>query len=785
MAGITAKEVWRYYETDGVPSSDPHVTKKSDMQAWGTDIEERIDAANNGFRQFETWALLNAAPGTAVGQAGRVTGPDAGTHTDPVVGGTVNNKGNYRWSTAPAGWKRVGDLVDDVAVAALQADVDAASTGYPSLGDRLDANETEIAIAIANKYRATYETLKTMLNGHAQGIACILDNGTPAILVKDLGTLTNNYLGPAASKISTTRATAAWFFDENGLLVSAAAGVPRFGFTDVDRHGSPGLIDEPAATNIVLWNRDLTNAAWTKANITPAKNQVGLDGIANSASSITATATNGTVLQAITLANSTRFQSAYVKRLVGTGAIEMTTDGGSTWTAIATTSKWSRFKIPVQTLANPSVGFRIATSGDSIAVDLVQNENNASAATTPIVTTTASVTRNVDLFSIDLSALPWDATKAAVYAEGMSDLPNGITSRVLFQIDDGTNNNRFFGALSVTQATAFANSGGVTQASVSVGAVVPMARQRMAMAWQSNSLNAAFDGALGALDTAVILPSVTTLRFGGAVSGGSALYGALAKFVMVPERLSDTVLQEYSLNGWPDGSGAVAAQVADLETRVSAIEGSDTLSGLKTSFLGDSLTIGLFWTAPFLALSGVDAENLAVSGQSFSSSSSLGGQGIYNQVTLISSDRKWLIIQGGTNDFAGGSDLGVLGDTALTTFAGAVYRTIVDGMTEAPAARVLLLIPHASDSRFHTPTHEQGVANVNGDFLYEFQDMMRRVAEFCGADWLDYGALTGINQFTATVNTSDGLHFNATGGPKVAKAVYQRGLLLARSGMFD
>lgn len=55
-----------------------------------------------------TWTALAAITGSA-NQTAAVFG-DAGTHTDPVVGGTVNNSGVYRYSTAPAGWQRVGEL---------------------------------------------------------------------------------------------------------------------------------------------------------------------------------------------------------------------------------------------------------------------------------------------------------------------------------------------------------------------------------------------------------------------------------------------------------------------------------------------------------------------------------------------------------------------------------------------------------------------------------------------------------------------------------------------------
>ena len=56
-----------------------------------------------------TWAALAALTGTTAGQGAEVLDTDSGTHTDPVVGGTVNNAGRYTWSASPAGWQRIGD----------------------------------------------------------------------------------------------------------------------------------------------------------------------------------------------------------------------------------------------------------------------------------------------------------------------------------------------------------------------------------------------------------------------------------------------------------------------------------------------------------------------------------------------------------------------------------------------------------------------------------------------------------------------------------------------------
>jgi len=224
-----------------------------------------------------------------------------------------------------------------------------------------------------------------------------------------------------------TRATPAVSYAEtpDGLLVPFSAGQPRI-------VSGSGYLPEESRTNVVLWNRDLTNAAWTKSSITAAKDQTGPDGVANSASSITATGANGTVLQAITLGSSARFQTARIKRITGSGTIQMTMDNGATWTSVTVTSAWTRVSIPTQTLANPTVGFRIVTSGDAVAVDFVQNENGTSA-TSDIPTTTASVTRANDI---------------AYIANASSILTRPFTMAMEFS-PSPLNSNHFYGAWSV------------------------------------------------------------------------------------------------------------------------------------------------------------------------------------------------------------------------------------------------------------------------------------------------------------------------------------------------
>src|ERR1700677_820211 len=104
------------------------------------------------------------------------------------------------------------------------------------------------------------------------------------------------------------------------------------------------------------------------------KNQAGADLAASSATSLTASASNGTCLQSVTQTSAACVFSAYVKRLSGSGAISMTTDGGTTWTAITSQINTSGYKLVyiTETVTNPNFGFKIATNGDAIAVDFCQ-----------------------------------------------------------------------------------------------------------------------------------------------------------------------------------------------------------------------------------------------------------------------------------------------------------------------------------------------------------------------------------------------------------------------------
>lgn len=209
--------------------------------------------------------------------------------------------------------------------------------------------------------------------------------------------------GSLPSGVTFSRSSTAWYFNSSGLLTSASTNTPRFDYGTPGSSTLQGLLAEKGNTNNLLWSRDFTQASWTASSITAALDQTGIDGVASSASSLTATGTNGTICQTITQAATLSTFSVYMKRIVGTGTISISQDGGSTYSNVTPTSSWARFSHATQSTLNPGICIRIGTSGDAVAVDVAQFEGGGgdfSYATSPIITTSATVTRAADSVTI-------------------------------------------------------------------------------------------------------------------------------------------------------------------------------------------------------------------------------------------------------------------------------------------------------------------------------------------------------------------------------------------------
>ena len=334
---------------------------------------------------------------------------------------------------------------------------------------------------------------------------------------------------------------------------------PRFDYNPSDLTAR-GLLAEEPRTNVVLWNRDLTNAAWTLGvTMTRAKDQTGIDGVANSASSITggAVSATNTILQAITLASSARLQSAYVKRLVGSGTVNMTTDGGATWTAITVTASWTKVTIPVQTLANPSVGFQITTNADSIAVDMTQNETGTFP-TSSIPTTTASVTRAAEVvvmtgtnfsswYNRTVGAFLVDFEPSTAVAQLASICTTNLTSSFQEQLGFWKSdlNNSTSGLEFVASSYDSGNPSVISTAGL---AAATTNRQILGLAYANLNLVYARNGVVVGTKPTFTLPSPDRFHIGNR-DGGFQLNGWIKNLTYYRKNLSNGVLAAKTLPG--------------------------------------------------------------------------------------------------------------------------------------------------------------------------------------------------------------------------------------------
>jgi hypothetical protein len=329
----------------------------------------------------------------------------------------------------------------------------------------------------------------------------------------------NMLSGALDPRLVFTRASDAWYLDSDGLWKVAVTDQPRFDY-NYKTPGAPvnrGLIIENAATNLCLWSRDLTNAAWVKTSVTALKDQVGIDGVVNSASRITATGANGTCLQAITQALANRSYSLFIKRLVGSGTIQITHDNGATWTTVTVTAAWTRVHL-TQSIANSNVGIRIVTSGDSVAVDLCQDEVRPQPSS-PIETTSATVTRaseDCDCTGTDFSDWFVNAAPGTIIVEWSQPYGTVLATRSILAINDNTNNEAYNFLADVAAGTGRIQhiDGGVSLASNDVGTPSNDAVHRWGRAFDVASTYANFDGTATSTANTPTLPTVNRMQVG-------------------------------------------------------------------------------------------------------------------------------------------------------------------------------------------------------------------------------------------------------------------------------
>jgi hypothetical protein len=350
------------------------------------------------------------------------------------------------------------------------------------------------------------------------------------------------------SRITFTRGSNGNYFDDVGILQSAGNNVPRFDHSPISPFTSLGFLSELQSTNICLHSGDLSDAAWVKTNTSGVKDATGIDGVTNSASTLTANAANGTCLQTVTIASDEFTYSVYVKRKTGSGVVDMTDNNLTNVTDISgsiNSSTWTRLDL-TRTQSNPVIGFRLVTSGDEIEVDFNQLEA-ARAPTSPIATTTGSVVRSQDVAS--MSDISWyDVNKGTFLVIGSSPYVVTEFNRNFFSINDGDSSDNIFMLANAngSAVTVVSNNSAGENASINLPGSIwtDNVVKKIALAYQTDDMELVADGGTPAVDT-LVDPPTTVIEFdiGRDANGNASTNGHIQLIKYWPTRKPLAFLQ--------------------------------------------------------------------------------------------------------------------------------------------------------------------------------------------------------------------------------------------------
>lgn len=153
-----------------------------------------------------------------------------------------------------------------------------------------------------------------------------------------------------------------------------------------------GVTTAMAEQNLLLQSQDYS-ATWTVTNLTPVTGKTAPDST-STATEFTAGAANAVLTQGYTAVAGSYTFSVWLRRVTGTGNIDIAADNG-TWTTKVITGTWARYDV-TQTVAagSKTAGVRVVTSGDAIEVWGAQLEQRSSA-TAYTATTTQRITNYI------------------------------------------------------------------------------------------------------------------------------------------------------------------------------------------------------------------------------------------------------------------------------------------------------------------------------------------------------------------------------------------------------
>jgi hypothetical protein len=388
-------------------------------------------------------------------------------------------------------------------------------------------------------------------------------------------------------RLTYARGSNGTYIDAQGILRTAASGVPRFTYEPITGE-SLGLLMEESSINICLYSEDLTGAGWgTGSTSVTANSAVAPDGT-TTGDLLTATGGTGSVrLRSVTFTGdgekamavylkagtATRNQVLFYDNTASTGRHYINVN----WTAgvpAITTLLGAGTLFPVESAGNgwyricfSATGIIAANSNvvgiipdplagtGNVSVWGVQVEN-LNIPTSYIKTEASTVTRSEDTCVMTGTAFSawYRADEGTLVAEGrLSPAGTGATGpgpvlaclvganvNDLIEIARNTSGDK-------TQVAPYIVSGGSEQfapSTIGSGTFSTTQRGRVALAYRTNDCRAAASSVLSTLDTSVTLPAISQLSIGARTSSASRWFnGPVARVAYYAQRLTDVQIQ--------------------------------------------------------------------------------------------------------------------------------------------------------------------------------------------------------------------------------------------------
>jgi len=337
-----------------------------------------------------------------------------------------------------------------------------------------------------------------------------------------------------------SRGSTATYVGRDGLIASAASGVPRIDFTN-DTKGH--LLLEPSRTNSITYSEDFSQSVWTKNDVTVNSGFLAPDGT-NTAYKVEKTGSNAHLV-GFSGQNTNKRKSIWAKTVSGTGKVTLLNVTTDTNALFDITEQWQRFDI-THSGADffYAVDFRNASATLTEVLIWGAQLEDGDYPTSYIPTTGAATTRNADVCNNSGSAQDFNSEEGVLYAE-ISALANDGTSRRI-TISDGSYSNRLGILYSSTtnQVTYHIYSGNVYQGSGSYIVTDITDFNKIAIKYKQDDFALWVNGSERVAGTSGSTPiGLNTLRFEDA-AGNNDFYGKVRNVQVFTEALTDEQLEK-------------------------------------------------------------------------------------------------------------------------------------------------------------------------------------------------------------------------------------------------